>query len=490
MEIPHEDQSSHYDHEKDKFAYLSMRDRIELGKRQVQQSQWGSKYALNEGMSMKAKLASMARRIEGFELRNVHTEAQPQAMPTSFEYINHPNLTSQPQHQPNDKFAYLSMRGRIELGKRQVQQSQWGRECPTIPTVRDMYGYQSSYTSSWNNHPNLTTKPQPQPSMSTSSLEQAILKISKVMEDFVGEQQKINSHLNEKIDNLESSINVKMEGVYNDLSLRIEKVQDSIEKLTNLDIARGKRKLPPQPHHNLQGTNAKRSRKVLKIDTLVGDCYDNSMDQPSIENHKVQDDKGYDACKNRNGGETEETGEPKCISKALSGISHHEHTQWFNLLNSKSTSHEVPLPSSLFSIQTLRTMFISVGGRDEETSQAKERSKEKVKKIEDSSCSLPSHFWSTFRSLFSTCYIPFQSSGSQESNAYRLPFGAEMRKIWPSEDNCSRLVRNSHNTFSLCEIRTTPSACAKLAQHLPNSHSPCVVRIFLCSADSTLDLFF
>ncbi|RVW75934.1 hypothetical protein CK203_051846 [Vitis vinifera] len=229
MEIPHEDQSSHYDHEKDKFAYLSMRDRIELGKRQVQQSQWGSKYVLNEDISMKAKLASMARRIEEFELRNVHTEAQPQDMPTSFEYINHPNLATQPQ---------------------------------------------------------------PQPSMSTSSLEQAILKISKVMEDFVGEQQKINSHLNEKIDNMESSINVRMEGVYNDLSLRIEKVQDSIEKLTNLDIARGKRKLPPQPHHNLQGTNAKRSRKVLMIDTLVGDCYDNSMDQPSIENHKVQDDKG------------------------------------------------------------------------------------------------------------------------------------------------------------------------------------------------------
>ncbi|KAL6327497.1 hypothetical protein AAG906_021572 [Vitis piasezkii] len=184
MEIPYEDQSSHYDHEKDKFAYLSMRDRIELGKRQVQQSQWGSKYALN--------------RDDSYE----HTVG----------------------------------------------------ECPTIPTMRDMYGYQSSYTSSWNNHPNLTTQPQPQSSMSTSSLEQAILKISKVMEDFV--------------------------------------VQDSIEKLTNLDIARGKRKLPPQPHHNLQGTNAKRSRKVLMIDTLVGDCYDNFMDQPSIENHKVQDDKG------------------------------------------------------------------------------------------------------------------------------------------------------------------------------------------------------
>nr|CAN76567.1 hypothetical protein VITISV_026599 [Vitis vinifera] len=310
MEIPHEDQSSHYDHEKDKFAYLSMRDRIELGKRQVQQSQWGSKYALNEDMSMKAKLASMARRIEEFELRNVHTEAQPQAMPTSFEYINHPNLTTQPQ---------------------------------------------------------------PQPSMSTSSLEQAILKISKVMEDFVGEQQKINSHLNEKIDNMESSMNVIMEGVYNDLSLRIEKVQDSIEKLTNLDIARGKRKLPPQPHHNLQGTNAKRSRKVLKIDTLVGNCYDNSMDQPSIENHKVQDDKGLlepfkastSPGKRRETNSLGPNGKDANFVWDPGGIQH-EVGVWFYLLNSKSTSHEVPLPSSLFSIQTLRTMFISVGRRDEE----------------------------------------------------------------------------------------------------------------------------
>ncbi|KAL6334428.1 hypothetical protein AAG906_015006 [Vitis piasezkii] len=146
MEIPHEDQSSHYDHEKDKFAYLSMRDRIELGKRQVQQSQWGSKYALNGDDSYE------------------HTVG----------------------------------------------------ECPTIPTMRDMYGYQSSYTSSWNNYPNLATQPQPQSSMSTSSLEQAILKISKVMEDF----------------------------------------------------------------------------KSVDDRHFGGDCYDKSMDQPSIENHKVQNDKG------------------------------------------------------------------------------------------------------------------------------------------------------------------------------------------------------
>ena len=58
--------------------------------------------------------------------------------------------------------------------------------------------------------------------------------------------------------------------------------------------------------------------------------------------------------------------------------------------------------------------------------------KNRVKKTEDSSCSLLSHFWSTSWSPFSTCYIPFQSSGSQESkSSNRVRFGAEMRKIWP-----------------------------------------------------------
>ena len=66
--------------------------------------------------------------------------------------------------------------------------------------------------------------------------------------------------------------------------------------------------------------------------------------------------------------------------------------------------------------------------------------KNRVKKIEDSSCSFLSHFWSTSRSPFSTCYIPFQSSGSKESNALnRVRFGAEMRKLQPLEDDSSKL---------------------------------------------------
>ena len=105
----------------------------------------------------------------------------------------------------------------------------------------------------------------------------------------------------------------------------------------------------------------------------------------------------------------------------------------------------------------------------------------RVKKTEDSSFSLLLHFWSTYRSPFSTCYIPFQSSGSQESNALnRVRFEAEMRKIWPSEDNCSRLVRKFRTTPYVVRNSHDTLCCAKFAQHLQNSHSPCVVRIFLC----------
>ena len=103
------------------------------------------------------------------------------------------------------------------------------------------------------------------------------------------------------------------------------------------------------------------------------------------------------------------------------------------------------------------------------------------RKTEDSSCSLLLHFWSTFRSPFSTLYIPFQRSGSQESNASnRVRFGAEIRKIWPSEANYSRLVRKFRTTPCVVRNSHDTLCCAKFPQHLQNSHSPCVVRILLC----------
>ena len=67
----------------------------------------------------------------------------------------------------------------------------------------------------------------------------------------------------------------------------------------------------------------------------------------------------------------------------------------------------------------------------------------RVKKTEDSGCSLLAHFWSTFRSPFCTCYILFQSSGSQESNASNGAwFGVETKKLQPLQVNHSKVLRN------------------------------------------------
>ncbi|KAL6310742.1 hypothetical protein AAG906_028224 [Vitis piasezkii] len=106
--------------------------------------------------------------------------------------------------------------------------------------------------------------------------------------------------------------------------------------------------------------------------------------------------------------------------------------------------------------------------------------KEAKRKIEDSSCNLLWHFWSTFRNPFSTFYIPFQSSGSQESNSSnqsngsnRVRFGAETRKLWPSEDNCSRCAKISHTPFSANGVRNSHTSSG-----VKISHTPCVVSNF------------
>ncbi|RVW86038.1 Retrovirus-related Pol polyprotein from transposon 297 [Vitis vinifera] len=108
-------------------------------------------------------------------------------------------------------------------------------ECPTIPTVKEMFGdqanvdgqfrpnnnapYGNTYNSSWRNLPNFSWKagaPQyqqlAQPSQQSSSLEQAIVNLS-------------------KIDNL----------------------QYSISRLTNLNTVQEKGRFPSQPHQNPKG---------------------------------------------------------------------------------------------------------------------------------------------------------------------------------------------------------------------------------------------
>ncbi|RVW20098.1 hypothetical protein CK203_113219 [Vitis vinifera] len=55
--------------------------------------------------------------------------------------------------------------------------------------------------------------------------------------------------------------------------------------------------------------------------------------------------------------------------------------------------------------------------------------------------------------------------GSQESNASnRVRFGAEMRKIWPLEDNCSRCAKGVRMVCEWCaKLAHPPQVCENFA---------------------------
>ena len=70
------------------------------------------------------------------------------------------------------------------------------------------------------------------------------MNLSKVVGDFVGDQNPINAQLNQRIDSVESILNKMMDGMQNDLSKKIDNVQYAISRLTNLNTVQEKGKFP------------------------------------------------------------------------------------------------------------------------------------------------------------------------------------------------------------------------------------------------------
>ena len=109
-----------------------------------------------------------------------------------------------------------------------------------VPPTNAPYG--STYNPSWGNHLNFSWKPRPpqyappappyyastpqssHPPQLTSSVEQAILNLSKLVGTFIEEQKVVNVRANQKIDiveskidTVESSLNQKLDGLQSDL---------------------------------------------------------------------------------------------------------------------------------------------------------------------------------------------------------------------------------------------------------------------------------
>ncbi|RVW44235.1 hypothetical protein CK203_089467 [Vitis vinifera] len=172
-------------------------------------------YMLSEDVDMKAKVATLARRLEELELKKMH-EVQAISIPKF--HVMPCTICQSCDHVVDD--------------------------CPTMPAVREMLGDQVNVVGNLGPttvHPMVTpiiqagetiqifvenkttsipTASQTQAPQQTSSVEQAIANLSKVMNDFVVNKGQSTPNCTQKIENVESSLNKRMDGMQNDLIIR------------------------------------------------------------------------------------------------------------------------------------------------------------------------------------------------------------------------------------------------------------------------------
>ena len=148
--------------------------------------------------------------------------------------------------------AYMSMRDYINQSWQSQQPVE--RNPSEYRSMRD-YGnqwmsspYGSAYNHSWGNHTNSLWEPRPpqyappeplfyastpQPPQSIPAFEQAILDLTRIVDDFVAENKEINAHSNQRIVTVEDNLNKKIDGLKNDFEHKWDNLQDTIENLIN-----------------------------------------------------------------------------------------------------------------------------------------------------------------------------------------------------------------------------------------------------------------
>ena len=182
-------------------------------------NQRGGMYAMNDEMEMKARLSTLARKVEELEGKQLHevqvvTDNTAQTNPcTNFQSPAHPTEQSSMTPAVKDLMSECAH----TVGQFKPQQ-------PNAP-------YGNTYNPDWRNHPNLAWRPNPPPYVplgakpqfgspsqskqppSSSPVEQAILNLSKVVGNFVEEQKGINVQLAQRIDIVENTLNKKMDNL-------------------------------------------------------------------------------------------------------------------------------------------------------------------------------------------------------------------------------------------------------------------------------------
>ena len=262
----------------------------------------GGMYALSKDLEMKARISTLARKVEeleGKQLHEVHavTENPAQSNPcTNFQSPVHP--AEQCPMAPSMKDLMSECANTV--GQYKPQQ-------PNAP-------YGNTYNSNWGNHLNLSWKPtppayvslgakpqfgstsQPQPPPSSSPVEQAILNLSKVVGNFVEEQKGINVQLAQMIDTVENTLNKRIDGLESNLNQKIDNIQYSITKINKLLEVQERGRFPsqtlpnPKGIHEVGSSNNSGMDEVKAIITLrSGKEVDQPMPKPVEESRQGEE---------------------------------------------------------------------------------------------------------------------------------------------------------------------------------------------------------
>ena len=84
-------------------------------------------------------------------------------------------------------------------------------------------------------HPQYASLSQPQPSQPISPIEQAILDLTKLVGDAVGEQKKFNAQLSQKIHTVENSLDQRLDGLQSEMDKKIDNLHYSISRVAQHD---------------------------------------------------------------------------------------------------------------------------------------------------------------------------------------------------------------------------------------------------------------
>ena len=239
----------------------------ELNPREVERmkqpvNQRGGMYSLGEEVELKAKLSTLARRMEELEMRNQHEfRALTEASMPNQPCFNFQSTSHQGEHCP------ISTSGRELMAE---HANVVGQNKP--PTEAQ---YVNTYNPNWKNHPNLSWKPKPpayvptgaqqqqqygstcqqQQPPSSSLVEQAIMNLSKVVGNFVEDQKAINAHMNQRIGNVETTGSKRIDGLHNSLNQKIDTLQSSITSMTNQQQVKEQGRFPSQTLPNPRGVH-------------------------------------------------------------------------------------------------------------------------------------------------------------------------------------------------------------------------------------------